>query len=511
MYTSKELEDRANLGNWVITSNNGTTLVARNSATKESFNGTPNAFKTMLNSTGAGFAEPVYTVDGKFGGFRNKDGSEYNFSTLVSGALNPKGIGQHVIAPPVAEASFTITEESGGTPTVEVVTVNGEQCLRVTASVVSKYLNFVHALPASLPVHSAVVECIAPTASDSVVALYFAQTSGFISTTSISKAATVAAGLNSSQASGIMSCINFTELPSGAPGALTNQWNNAGSLNLQSALFTHMQIRVTPTAGQVASITLRRVTINPSRKGRIAIVADDGRATWWRRALPLLERRGLRCSVSIIPDRVGSSSAFATWDEITRAKDRGHEVLTHGPIGGTGNIVANYATVAESVADAVSSRSVLDGRGLLSERGKACYIWPQGTWQATTGQTEYLDAMQAAGFTLGRSVTRYIPCSVVDASRTKYSGLMLPIIGHIRGADSTAETTVINNIVSCIQACAASGLDGVLMFHDIIDAGGGYGDNDQIEVDRFITILDAIVTQIAAGRAENVLFSDMAV
>lgn len=426
---------------------------------------------------------------------------------LVSGA---KGLGAPIIVPPVSAGSFTITELGGGTPTVEAVTVNGEQCLRITASTVTNYINLVHALPNALPVHSAIVECLAPTESNQI-SLFFGQTSGFISTTAISKAVTVAGTVNSSQASGIMSCINFTELPSGAPGALTNQWNNAGSLNLQSALFTHMQIRVTPTAGQVASITLRRVTINPSRKGRIAIVADDGRATWWRRALPLLERRGLRCSVSIIPDRVGSSSAFATWDEITRAKDRGHEVLTHGPIGGTGNIVANYATVAESVADAVSSRSVLDGRGLLSERGKACYIWPQGTWQATTGQTEYLDAMQAAGFTLGRSVTRYLPCSVVDASRTQYSGLMLPIIGHIRGADSTAEGVVINNIVSAIQACGASGLDGVLMFHDIIDAGGAYGDNDQIEVDRFITILDAIVTQIAAGKVENVLFSDMAV
>ena len=119
--------------------------------------------------------------------------------------------------------------------------------------------------------------------------------------------------------------------------------------------------------------------------------------------------------------------------------------------------------------------------------------------------------MKAAGFTLGRSVTRYLPCSVVDATRTQYGGLMLPIIGHVRGADSTAETTVINNILSAIQACGASGLDGILMFHDIIDAGGAYGDNDQIEVDRFITILDAVVTQIAAGKVDNVLFSDMAV
>jgi len=431
---------------------------------------------------------------------------------LVSGALNPKGLGAPVIVPPVSAGSFTITEESGGTPTVEAVTINGEQCLRVTASAVTKYLDFVYALPNALPVHSAVLEGIFPTAQVSSVSLWFAQTSGFISTTSISKAATItSAAVNSSQGSGLMASINFTELPSGAPGALTNQWNNAGSLNLQSALFTHMRVRVNPVTGQIAQITLRRVTINPSRKGRIAIMADDGRATWWRRALPLLERRGLRCSVSIIPDRVESSAVFATWTDIQRAKDKGHEVLTHGPIGGTGNIVANYGTVAEAVEDAVASRAALDARGLLSERGRACYIWPQGTWQASSGQTAYLDAMKAAGFTLGRSVTRYLPCSVVDATRTQYGGLMLPIIGHIRGADATAEGVVVNNIVSAIQACGASGLDGILMFHDIIDAGGAYGDNDEIEVDRFITILDAVVTQIAAGKVENVLFSDMAV
>ena len=64
-------------------------------------------------------------------------------------------------------------------------------------------------------------------------------------------------------------------------------------------------------------------------------------------------------------------------------------------------------------------------------------------------------------------------------------------------------------ILSAIQACGASGLDGILMLHDIIDAGGAYGDNDQIEVDRFITLMDAVVTQIAAGKVENVLFSEM--
>lgn len=430
--------------------------------------------------------------------------------SMVSRAGNPAGIGQHIIAPPVAAGSFTITEQGGGTPIVEAVTINGEECLRVTASTVTNYINLVHALPAAWPVHAAVLECIAPTASDSVVALYFAQTSGFLGASSIAKAATVAGGVNSSQASGIMSCINFAELPSGAPGAITNQWGNTGALSLQSALFTHMQIRVTPTAGQVASITLRRITINPAKRGRIAIMADDGKASWMRRAIPILERRGLRCSLSIIPDRVGSSSSYLTWDEIENLRSRGHEILTHGPIGGTGNLVLNYGTVAEGVADAVACRADLKARGLLTPLGERCYVWPQGTWQSATGVTALLDAMQAAGFTLGRSVTRYIPCSVEHAVTTQYGGLMLPIIGHIRGADATAEATVINNVVSAIQACGASGLDGILMFHDIIDAGGAYGDNDQVEVDRFITIMDAIVTQIAAGRCTNPLFSEMA-
>jgi hypothetical protein len=308
-----------------------------------------------------------------------------------------------------------------------------------------------------------------------------------------------------------MSCINFVELPSGAPGTLTNLLSNPGSLNLQSALFTHMQIRVTPTAGQVAQITLRRVTVNPAKKGRIAIMADDGRASWMRRAIPILERRGLRCSLSIIPDRIGLSSSYMTWDEVDNLVQRGHEVVTHGPIGGTGNIVDNYATVAEGVADAVACRAELQSRGLLkTSQSKTCYVWPQGKWQAATGQAEWLEGMQAQGFTLGRSVTRYLPCSAQDAATTQYSGLMLPIIGHIRGADAGAEATVVNNILSAIEACGASGLDGILMFHQIVDAGGAYGSNDDIEVDRFITIMDGIVTQIAAGRCDNVLFSEMA-
>lgn len=463
----------------------------------------------------------IEDVNGNIVGVQNpraKFGSETRWLTadqtaaaqaLVSGAWNAQGLGQHIIAPPVAAGSFTITQNGGGTPTVEAVTIDGEQCLRITASAADQYINLMHALPATVPVHSAILEGIWSPADQASVALYFGQSTAFNSATAISKALTVTGQSNQSYAAGVMAPLICTELPSGAPGALTTQWNNGGSLNLQSALFGYAQVRVTPQSGKTAQLTLRRITVNPSRKGRIAIVADDGKSSWMRRALPLLERRGLRCSMAVIPDKLGSSSAYVTAAELRDVVRRGHEVLTHGPIGGAGSLIDNYTTTADRLADAVACRQALRDLGVMSATADRCYIWPQGKWQSAQGDASLLDAMRAAGFTVGRSVSRYFPTSVADALATQYGGLMLPIIGHVRGADATAESAVINNMVSAIQACGASGLDGVLMFHDVIDAGGAYGDNDQIEVDRLITVLDAIVTQIAAGRVENVLFSQM--
>lgn len=89
----------------------------------------------------------------------------------------------------------------------------------------------------------------------------------------------------------------------------------------------------------------------------------------------------------------------------------------------------------------------------------------------------------------------------------------MPIAGHIRSSVSAVdEDTVCTNTKTALTYAANNGLDTSLMFHKIIDDQGVFAatSNNDIEAARFADIMDHLVSLIAAGKAENVLFSRFA-
>jgi hypothetical protein len=265
-----------------------------------------------------------------------------------------------------------------------------------------------------------------------------------------------------------------------------------------------------------------------ARKGRIAIVSDDGYHSWFRLGAPILARYGLVSTAAVIASGVGTNTASvlgnATLQEIKNYVADGNFCVCHGPNSGDpslfeGSLAGGAEMTAARLADMVATRDYLVANGLATAAGANCYVWPRGFYNTGNGGVELLDAAYNAGFRLGRSATQYpllLP-KVNSLSARSHSRLVLPIIGHdykgtVASADNAAETTNINNIIGYIQAVAAAGCDAVLMLHRVVNRGAatvaGPG-GIEIETDRLAALCAAIQTLVVAGTLECVPFETL--
>lgn len=420
------------------------------------------------------------------------------------------GFGYDVMAGTMSAANATAGSQTGATPktVTDVVTEAGPGVQITTASAAGEWAQLTWALPTAMTIRQIAALLHVPTTTQSAVALYASTDGTFGGSTMVSKTITVSgnSGMNGHQTNGLL-------MPYMFGGDVSNAWTNTGTLNLDTALFTHVRVRVTPLAGQFADLTVVKLLANPSRRSRIYITSDDGYMSWFVYALPLLQARGLVSSVAVIPPAVGASSLYMGLSQLREFVAAGHECVTHGPQDGTGSLIDNYTTNAERVADMVAQRRWIEDNGLFtSEAQKRCYIWPQGKFQASASDQSLIEAAQAAGFTLGRSVSRFIPFSEAAAGMTTAGKMILPIIGHSRQTSEVNENAEITNITNAISYAAANGLDACLMFHKVIADQAVFSATEtiEIEVSRLATILDAIVSQIGAGKMECGLLSDMA-
>lgn len=265
-----------------------------------------------------------------------------------------------------------------------------------------------------------------------------------------------------------------------------------------------------------------------ARKGRLAIVADDGYHSWFRLGAPILARYGLVSTAALIASGIGVNTAAATGNatlqEIQDYIADGNTCICHGPNNGDaslfeGTLAGGVEKTADRLADMVATRDALLAAGLVTPAGANCYAWPKGIYNTGNGGVELLDAAYGAGFRLGRGATVYpllLP-KVNALSARNHSRLVIQIIGHgyaglANTADDATETTNINNIITYIQAVAAAGCDAVLMLHRVVKRGGALiaGPNGiEIETDRLAALCAAIQTLVVAGTLECVPFETL--
>lgn len=448
----------------------------------------------------------TYTKDssGNVTGLAGPGGTLYRSMGRGAG-YDPLGV---AITPDICEISAQSTPSAYTTELVQTADGPG---MRVVGTVVDKYVTVSIELPVPMPIRQLMVLCQVNSETHTPLSVWAGTDNVYAGTTSISKGITLRlgspVGSNTAQSNGLL-------MPYAIGGA-SNGWTNAGALDLNNTLFTHLRVRVTPYTGNYADFTLVKFFANPARKGRIAIVADDGTKSWFQLGLPQLQARGLVCSMALISRYIDTvDSLYMTPADVYQAMANGHEVITHGPGNDAGNLIDNFSTTAERIADMVSSRQNFINRGFLpTEQQRRCYVWPQGKFQTATGDVELLDAALAEGFTNCRAATRFVPYSHAVANATRYGKMVTPIIGHQRSTSTSgAEDTENASIIDAINYCANNGMDGVLMYHKVIPTQAVFaatGATD-IEVSRLASHLDLIQTHIGAGKLENVYFSDFA-
>lgn len=314
-------------------------------------------------------------------------------------------------------------------------------------------------------------------------------------------------------------------------GIKNGDWSITGFTGeVSQQVFTDAKVNVSVAAGGTITFYLRSARIGVARKkGRIAIVDDDGYANFFRVGVPILQKYGIKSSAALIPilfgTSVGTTSEVATLPTFKEYVRQGNQCIAHGPNKPpyTNLFDTQYPNTSARIADIQSVIQYLLDNGLTDTWGAKCYIFPQGVYNSGAGEPDLLNAMQSVGIVMARGAqadntnvpTR--PTFLDGLSTLNHKRMTMPIIGHqFKGAAGpgdaadAAETTNVNAIISSIQTLAAAGADMTLMLHRVVQPGSvtaGPGAID-IETHRLDAICAAIRTEIDAGRLEDVLFSD---
>ncbi|RTL37154.1 MAG: hypothetical protein EKK53_21530 [Burkholderiales bacterium] len=289
------------------------------------------------------------------------------------------------------------------------------------------------------------------------------------------------------------------------------------------------KFRVQPLAGQTCTVFIYAVGIAPvARKSRICVVWDDGYDSAFRLGVDSFGSRGIKQTMAVIGSVQGAGNGYSTLAQLRAFVDSGNALVAHGPwpsdaTSQGSNIVDLYAAtgdpVSNAVADARAARQWINDQGLSVPGFEKCYVWPQGKFQAFSGDLRYLNAMRDAGFTTCRNVGNVVgsaqPASYNFDATSKYGHMALPIIGHTWAGTTANEATNITNITNAIAAMATNRTDAFLMLHRVVRTGtsdGAMGAAGGISIRQgdLETIAAAIKTQIDNGTMDAVTMPELA-
>lgn len=430
------------------------------------------------------------------------DGGPIAAQVALQGVVSGDAISATALIAPGDGVTLTTTVGAGATLDVSgTETIDGEQWRYYTITGISGSNNYVDVtVPtfAGMAADSAVAHWSSSVAASSIGATIYLGTAAFATSASVAAYMQAASATNYRGHTGMI----------GAPVAHTD-WTKAGySRDTLEQVWTTAKIRFQVTNGTTATIRLRSLYAGlRRRKGRICIIADDGIAAFFGLGTQILARYGLKSTAGIIADKVGTTSYYASEAELRRYVAAGNMCVAHGPVGGSGSLFSANATDAGAVADMQYHRDWLLARRLTTERGAACYVWPQGQWTRTAGDPAFLALAWAAGFRVARisdvQTTRFVNASQIASVRSNLLGMTLGhrYAGAANTVDDATETTNVADIITRCQYVAAAGLDSYLVLHDVVGRGAA-SSTVQIEADRLHTLAAALQTLVAAGTLE---------
>ena len=279
-----------------------------------------------------------------------------------------------------------------------------------------------------------------------------------------------------------------------------------GTPSFGTTTFTNSKLRITPTGSNQAVVTVLGCWIGGVvDKPRICVTLDDGWATQYTNALPILSKYNIKGSFGIIKNAVGLNGNYMTLANLQTLVAMGHEMVVHGPDSLSGNLT-QYSTVAAAQADMVNNRDFLINNSLNRNGSEKIYIWPEGIYQLSAGDTTLLTAASNAGFVAARA-TMGSASNFQHNNFTSTSTMYIPRIGHTWTSAPT-ETANIAAIIARIQDSVTMGRDCVLMFHKIVT--GAAADSLEIKQSDFESIMAAINVLETAGTAKTCTMTELA-
>jgi hypothetical protein len=265
-----------------------------------------------------------------------------------------------------------------------------------------------------------------------------------------------------------------------------------------------VSVRIIPRSGYAPVVYIYGIGFAPQPPvSRVFVTVDDGYDSWFQLGQPVFDARNIPVTLAVIPAMIHDGITGAYMRQLQGLVNRGGAIVAHGPnvAGGAGNMLTAFADNAARVADMSAVRDWIAANGLATPNYDKCYVFPQGTWQASASDSSLLDAMLAAGFTTGRSAAPQPNVYWCADALSKYQHLTMPIIGHTWSGSTANETTNISNIVSYVNNAATNGSDIFLMFHRVVPTStlDGQMSSIGIRLADITSIADAIAAKMSAG------------
>lgn len=264
-----------------------------------------------------------------------------------------------------------------------------------------------------------------------------------------------------------------------------------GAVDAATTTINAVKLTINQASAVPASINIGKWIVGWNTKARIMITADDGYASWFRRAVPILDSLNLRSTASIIAAQIDSGATWATSAELGASYDNGHDLCAHGAasLGSLGTYGAIYAAVKANM-------DFLASNGWT--RALKYYVYPNGVYQLSAGDQTIINALKALGVVMARGTVN--PRHMKTPEGLSDGRWNQPILG-VGGAVTTATITgYIDNLISY------GGL-GCLMYHDIANSGASSGTLTSIA--DFYTVMRYIADKVSAGLLVDVTASEV--
>lgn len=226
-------------------------------------------------------------------------------------------------------------------------------------------------------------------------------------------------------------------------------FTNTGADNWNTVMI-RIRFDITPTAGQIGSMTFAGIYKNQRSIPKAILRFDDNVAGIYEIAYPLMAVRGLRGNVWVVPDLVGTSG-HATLAHLTTLYGAGWDMCNHGYTASG----LTEMTEADALASIVNCVDWLQENSFNS--GYNHLVWPESEFNdVVVGIAEDAGMLTA----MATSPVKHVDYPIVNPYRLKVSINILP---------TTTEAT----IKSCIDAAIACGSTFIPAMHGIMETPSG--------------------------------------